>query len=112
MTERETQEEQKNNGVIRKQVKIVNDIRGKMMILKRCDDCYGPMIGHLEEKCPKVDYIMKNEKYIEEIEGFLAAVWETYRRIREEHIERMIATSTCLRNGVTALPKGGPPEGM
>ena len=52
MTEREIEQELENDRVIRNHVKIVNDIRGKMVLLKRCDDCYGPMIGHLEEKCP------------------------------------------------------------
>ena len=58
MTEREMQEELKNDGVIRKHVKIVNDIRGKMVILKRYDDWYGPMIGHWRKNVLKKNIVM------------------------------------------------------
>ena len=47
----------------------------------------------MKEKCPKEDYseddVKKFEKYIEKIDGFQAEVWETDRRMREEHIEKM-----------------------
>ena len=41
---------------------------------RRCEDCNGPMIGHLKEKCPKVEFskddVKRFERYIKNIGGF------------------------------------------
>ena len=54
----------------------------------KCEDCYGPIVGHLEKKCPKEDYsyedVVKFEEYIENMEGFQEAIWEEKKRMREE----------------------------
>ena len=55
---------------------------------ERCEDCKGPMMGHLKVKCPKVEYseedVKRFERYIKNIGGFKEALWARYRKKVEE----------------------------
>ena len=87
MIERTIQEELKN-GVIEKYVRVYKMGKDDALYFVKCEDCYGPMIGHLEKKCPKEYYsyedVVKFEKYIESMEGFQEAIWEEMKRTRQE----------------------------
>ena len=73
MTEREIQEELKN-GVIEKHVRVYEMGKDDALYFVKCEDCYGPIVGHLEKKCPKENYsyeeLVKFEEYVENIKGF------------------------------------------
>ena len=55
----------------------------------RCEDCNGPLIGHMKENCPKLAYdsegMMKFENYLKRIKGFKEAVWAREKKNREEN---------------------------
>ena len=74
MKVRDIQEELKNV-VIENYLEFENT--GKYEF-RKCEDCNGPMIGHLKPKCPKVEYseddVMKFERYIKNIRGFQEAI--------------------------------------
>ena len=55
----------------------------------RCEDCNGPLIGHMKAKCPKLAYdsedMKKFENYLKRIKGFKEAVWAREKKNREEN---------------------------
>ena len=55
----------------------------------KCSGCFGPKLGHITQKCPKVEYDKENlqhfEIYLKEIGGFKEAIW---KRDKEKEIER------------------------
>ena len=52
-----------------------------------CEDCNGPLIGHMKAKCPKLAYddedVKKFENYIKRIGGFKEAVWARKKKNKE-----------------------------
>ena len=57
-----------------------------------CEYCYGPMFGHLKEKCPKVEYsyddVEKFERYIENIGGFQEAIWKRKKIVYKRNLRK------------------------
>ena len=55
----------------------------------RCEDCNGPMMGHLKVKCPKLEYgeedMNKFEVYLKRIGGFKEALWARKKKNKEEN---------------------------
>ena len=55
----------------------------------RCEDCNGPMMGHLKVKCPKLEYgeedVKKFENYLKRIGGFKEALWARKKKNKEEN---------------------------
>ena len=54
----------------------------------RCEDCNGPLIGHMKVKCPKLEYgeedVKKFERYLKRIGGFKEALWARKKKKTEE----------------------------
>ena len=55
----------------------------------RCEDCNGPLMGHMKAKCPKIAYgdedVKKFETYLKRIGGFKEALWARDKKNREEN---------------------------
>ena len=53
-----------------------------------CEDCNGPLMGHIKAKCPKLAYgdedVKKFENYLERIGGFKETVWAREKKKQEE----------------------------
>ena len=47
-------------------------------VFKKCEYCVGPLLGHVMQKCPKLDYdekaVKKFEIYLKTIGGFSEAI--------------------------------------
>ena len=54
-----------------------------------CEDCNGPLMGHMKAKCPKLAYgdedVKKFETYLKRIGGFKEALWAREKKNREEN---------------------------
>ena len=54
----------------------------------KCLGCFGPKLGYITQKCPKVKYdresVKEFEIYLEEVGGFKEAIW---KREKENKIE-------------------------
>ena len=69
-----------------KNVKIENHLEffGERYEFWKCEECFGPMLGHMIQKCPKIEYDEKVvpafEIYLKRIGGFKKALWEIETR--------------------------------
>ena len=84
MKESEIKEELKNIGMKKHlQLNCASGYR-----FKKCAYCYGPMLGHLIQKCPKIEYdekdVQRFEIHIKNIGGFKEAIWARMKRLGEE----------------------------
>ena len=56
---------------------------------RKCAYCYGPLLGHIQPKCPKVKYeqeaVEQFEIYLENLEG----VYESLERGVRKYLEKM-----------------------
>ena len=54
-----------------------------------CEDCNGPLMGHMKAKCPKLAYgdedVKKFETYLKRIGGFKEALWAREKKNKEEN---------------------------
>ena len=55
---------------------------------KECEYCTGPLLGHIQAKCPKVEYdekgVNKFKKHLKNIGGFEISLRQGYKRYRQE----------------------------
>ena len=58
-------------------------------VFKKCEYCDGPLLGHITQKCPKLDYdekdVKKFENHLKNIGGFSEAV----KRRHKNHVEEV-----------------------
>ena len=63
------------------------DVTGRYEFV-RCEDCNGPVLGHLKPKCAKLMYdgetLMKFDNYLKRIPGIKELVWAREKRLRDE----------------------------
>ena len=77
--------------MIWKNIKIDNylefEVNSKYEFI-RCEDCNGPTLGHLQVKCPKIEYdedvLSKFKNCLKRIWEFKEAVWAREKRKEEE----------------------------
>ena len=54
-----------------------------------CEDCNGPLLGHLKAKCPKITYdeedVKMFETYLKRVVGFKEAFWARDKKEKEEN---------------------------
>ena len=64
------------------------DLNGKYQF-SSCEDCNGPLLGHMKAKCPKIGYgdedVKKFENYLKRIGGFKEALWARDKKNKEEN---------------------------
>ena len=76
----------------------------------RCAYCYGPSLGYIEAKCPRLEYgdgvVKKFETYLKGLEGFKTALWQ-----REKEKEEIKAKAMADMVKLTVEGLGGNTQG-
>ena len=56
----------------------------------KCSGCFGPKLGHITQKCPRLKYdketVQEFEIYLKEIGGFKEVIWRREKEIEREKI--------------------------
>ena len=109
----------KSDNEIQKELANVNidnfldcDYNGKYEFV-RCAHCEGPLLGHLEVKCPRLEYdggtAKKFETHLKGLEGFRTALKQ--REMEKEEL-KMKAMKNMVKMTVEGLQNRGNAQGI